>query len=59
MAWLTTPTLRPRITSSVGALSLYSGDGIHKHTADGPETALGASEIAILVYKPRGVPNPK
>ena len=30
-----------RITCSVGALYLYSGDRIRKHTANGIETALG------------------
>ena len=36
---------------------MYSRDGIRKHTANRLETALG--EIAVLVYKPRGVLNTK
>lgn len=31
----------PLLTCSVGALYLYSGDSIRKHTANGLETALG------------------
>ena len=33
--------LNPLLSNSVGALYLYSGDSIRKHTANGLETALG------------------
>ena len=33
--------LNPLHSNSVGALYLYSGDSIRKHTANGLETALG------------------
>jgi len=38
---------------SVGALYLYSGDSIRKHTANGLETALGASALLLLSSLPR------
>jgi len=40
---------------SVGALYLYSGDSIRKHTANGLETALGEH---LLVFKPLKMLNP-
>ncbi|KAF8473639.1 hypothetical protein DFH94DRAFT_763211 [Russula ochroleuca] len=43
----------PRITCSVGALYLYSGDYIRKHTANGLEFALGASALLFLSSHPR------
>jgi hypothetical protein len=47
--WLTTPNNPPlpsfpSIVLSVGALYLYSGDSIRKHTANGLETALGEQQ---------------
>ncbi|KAH9025823.1 transmembrane proteins 14C-domain-containing protein, partial [Lactarius hengduanensis] len=38
---------------SVGALYLYSGDSIRKNTANGLETALGASALLLLSSLPR------
>jgi hypothetical protein len=54
----TTLTLRPlrHRACSVGALYLYSGDSIRKHTANGLETALGEY---LLVFKPLEMLNPK
>jgi len=40
---------------SVGALYLYSGDSIRKHTANGLETALGEH---LLVFKPLKMTHP-
>src|SRR6266849_4157977 len=39
----------PSSSCSVGALYLYSGDSIRKHTANGLETALGEY---LLVFEP-------
>ena len=52
--WLTTPDNHPlpsfpSITLSIGALYLYSGDSIHKHTANGLETALGEQQLHSLI----------
>jgi uncharacterized membrane protein (UPF0136 family) len=44
----------PRITCSVGALYLYSGDCIRKHTANGLETALGACDCALCLPPSQG-----
>ncbi|KAH9973560.1 transmembrane proteins 14C-domain-containing protein [Lactifluus volemus] len=37
----------------VGALYLYSGDSIRKHTSSGLEIALGASALLLLSSLPR------
>ncbi|KAN0113861.1 Transmembrane proteins 14C domain containing protein [Russula decolorans] len=42
----------------VGALYLYSGDSIRKHTANGLETALGASAVLFLSSVPRFAKGP-
>jgi len=42
----------------VGALYLYSGDSIRKHTANGLETALGASALLLLSSIPRVTKGP-
>ncbi|KAI0047849.1 hypothetical protein FA95DRAFT_1491849 [Auriscalpium vulgare] len=42
----------------VGALYLYSGDAIRKHTANGLETALGASAVLLLSSLPRFTKGP-
>ncbi|ETW79027.1 hypothetical protein HETIRDRAFT_441147 [Heterobasidion irregulare TC 32-1] len=42
----------------VGVLYLYSGDSIRKHTANGLETALGASAVLLLSSLPRFAKGP-
>ncbi|KAN0138199.1 Transmembrane proteins 14C domain containing protein [Lactarius tabidus] len=42
----------------VGALYIYSGDSIRKHTAGGIETALGASALLFLSSIPRAAKGP-
>ncbi|KAI0251714.1 transmembrane proteins 14C-domain-containing protein [Lactifluus subvellereus] len=42
----------------VGALYLYSGDNIRKHTANSLETALGASALLLLSSLPRFAKGP-
>jgi hypothetical protein len=39
--YVTTPNISTDIECSVGALYLYSGDSIRKHSANSLETALG------------------
>lgn len=52
---MTTPNISTDIACSVGALYLYSGDSIRKHSANSLETALGEQKshlsLSVLTDK--------
>ena len=46
--YVTAPNISTDIARSVGALYLYSGDSIRKHSANSLETALGEQKSSFL-----------